>query len=179
MKYLIILEVVKNRRVFAFCLDLSRKLFGGEMMLLPRMSTTLCSMRFLKCDVGVCDELLEFFLCRKAFLLTYLSFLRMDILGIRLPRLNNIADIVSCESFSESHATRNSLLHKFSSRPFHSECCPRWVFFQNSFRIYKFLNLFCNSLHVLLVLVNFVVRDAVVLKINRLFEFFLRPSATL
>ena len=66
MKYLIILEAVKNRRVFAFCLDLSHKLFGGEMMLLPRMSTTLCSMRFLKCDVGVCDELLEFCLMQES-----------------------------------------------------------------------------------------------------------------
>ena len=34
MKYLIILEVAKNRRIFAFLRDLSHKLFGFEMMLL-------------------------------------------------------------------------------------------------------------------------------------------------
>ena len=37
----------------------------------------------------------------------------------------------------------------------------RRVVIQNFFRFHKFLNLFCNSLSVLLVLVNFVVRDVV------------------
>ena len=66
-----------------------------------------------------------------------------------------------------------------SPRPFHSECCQQVGPLVNSFRIYKFLNLFCNSLHVLLVLVSFVVRDAVDSKINRVFKFHLRPNATL
>ena len=35
----------------------------------PRMSTILCSTRFLECHVGVCDVWLDFFVvCRKAFL---------------------------------------------------------------------------------------------------------------
>ena len=46
-------------------------------------------------------------------------------------------------------------------------------------RIYKCLNLFCNSLHVLLVLASFVVRDAVDSEINRSFQFLFRPIATL
>ena len=60
---------------------------------------------------------------RKAFLLTYLVFLRNDILGIQLPRMKLIVVTVLCQCFSEFHAIRNFLLHKFSSRPFHSECC--------------------------------------------------------
>ena len=47
---------------------------------------------------------------------------------------------------------------------------PSGSAFSNYFRIYKFLNLFCNSLHVLLVLVSFLVRDAVDSKINRVFK---------
>ena len=47
------------------------------------------------------------------------------------------------------------------------------------FRIRKFLNLFCNSLHALFVLVGFVDGDAVDSEINRLFQFLFRPSATL
>ena len=123
-KFLITLVAVKNRRISAFCLDSSDKCFGLEMMLLPRMSTMLCSTRFLECHVGVCDVWLDFFVvCKKAFHLTYLVFLRDDILGIQLPRMNNIIDTVLCQSFSEFHAIRNFLLHKISSRPFHSECC--------------------------------------------------------
>ena len=49
--------------------------------------------------------------------------------------------------------------------------------FKHSFRIYKFLNLFCNSLHALLVLVSFVVGDAVDSEINRSFEFLFRSIA--
>ena len=72
----------------------------------------------------MCDVRLEFFVvCRKAFPLTYLVFLRDDILGIQLPRMNNMVETVLCQFFSEFHAIRNFLLHKFSSRPFHSECC--------------------------------------------------------
>ena len=55
VKFLIILEAVKNRRVYAFRLDFSEKFFGLGRMLLPRMSTMLCSTRFLECHVGVCD----------------------------------------------------------------------------------------------------------------------------
>ena len=45
--------------LFAFFSD---KFFGLERMLLPRMSTMLCSTRFLECHVGVCDVWLEFLL---------------------------------------------------------------------------------------------------------------------
>ena len=69
VKFLIILEAVKNRRVYAFFIEFSDKFFGLERMLLPRMSTMLCTTRFLECHVGVCDAWLEFFVvCRKAFL---------------------------------------------------------------------------------------------------------------
>ena len=118
------LEAVKNRRFYAFCLDFSDKFFGLWRMLLPRMSTMLCSTRYLECHVGVCDVWHEFFdSARKAFPLTYSVFLRNDILGIQLPRMKLIVVTVLCQSFSEMHAIRNFLLHKFSSRPFHSECC--------------------------------------------------------
>ena len=43
---------------------------------------------------------------------------------------------------------------------------------------HKFLDLFCDSMHVLIVRVSFVVGDAVDSEINRLFDFLLRPSAT-
>ena len=41
MKYFIILEAVKNRRLLFLFVDLSDKLFGNDMMLLPRLSTML------------------------------------------------------------------------------------------------------------------------------------------
>ena len=50
----------------------------------------------------------------------------------------------------------------------------RLFFFFNFFRSHKF----CNALHVLLVLVNFVVRDAVDSEIKRLFGVLLRSMAT-
>ena len=114
VKFLIILDAAKNRRVYAFCHDLSLKFFGLKVMLLPRMSTMLGSTRFLECHVGVCDVWLEFFVvCKKAFPLTYSVFLRNDILGIQLPPVNNIVETVLCQSFYEFHAIRNFLLQKF------------------------------------------------------------------
>ena len=56
---------------------------------------------------------------------------------------------------------------------------PSGSSFRISVRIYKFLNLFCNSLHVLLVLVSFVVRDAVGSKIKRVFKCHPRTNSTL
>ena len=150
------------------------------MMFLPRLSIMLCSTRVLKCHVGVCDELLEFLLyAGKHFLwhiylpsaLTHLeSSFHVSIAMLTLyfvgPFLNFMQFASSCFiNFLRGRLTQNVV--------------PRWIFFQNSFRIHKFLNLFCNSLHVLLVLVGFVVKDAVNSKINTLFEFLLRPSATL
>ena len=55
----------------------------------------------------------------------------------------------------------------------------RWVVFCYFFWDHKFLNLFCNSLHVLLVLASFVVGDAVDSEIDRLFDILLRTVATL
>ena len=63
MKYVIILEAVKNRRIFAFVNDLSQKHFGFEVMLLPLLSTMLGSTSFLEPHVGVCDEFLKFLFC--------------------------------------------------------------------------------------------------------------------
>ena len=80
-----------------------------------------------------------FVLCRKAVLLTYSTFLRMDILEIELLCKNSDADIVL--SFAELHATRSGLLHEFSSRPSHLKVVLRWVFFKKSFRFYKFFEL--------------------------------------
>ena len=135
MKFLIILEAVKNPRIFAFCIDFSDRFFGLEMMLLPQMSTRPCSTRFLECHVGVCDVWLECFVVyRKAFPQTYLVFLRNDILGIQLPRMNIIVETVLCQFFSEFHAFCNFLLQTFSSRPFHSECCHQvGLLFKNLF----------------------------------------------
>ena len=144
MKY-VILEAVKNRRKFAFLPDLSHKLFGVEVMLLSQLSTMLGSALFLECRVGVCNEFFNFVLSKKAFLPTYSAFLRMDILGVLLPRMNNNADIVLCQSFAELHAIRNCLLHEFSSRPFTQDVLLWWILLKKPFRIYKFLNLFCNS----------------------------------
>ena len=98
MKHFIILQAVKNRRKNFLFVDLSRKLFGKEMMLLPRW---------------------------EAFLLIYPTFLRMDILEIQPLCMNGNADIVLCWFFAELHVTRSCLLHKFPSRPSHLECCPR------------------------------------------------------
>ena len=84
--------------------------------------------------------------------------------------MNNNVKQALCQSFSEFNAIRNFLLRKFASRPFHSECCHKVGLLLEFFRIYKYLNLFCNSLHVLLVLVSFLVRDAVDSKINRVFK---------
>ena len=60
MKYFIILEAVKNRRVDSLFVDLSHKLFGKEMMLLPWLDTMSGSSRSLECHVGICNELLNF-----------------------------------------------------------------------------------------------------------------------
>ena len=60
MKYLFILEAIKNRRIFACLRDLSHKLFGFEMMLLPQLSTMLGSAPFLECRMGVCNEFYNF-----------------------------------------------------------------------------------------------------------------------
>ena len=65
---------------------------------------------------------LNFCLLQETILLTYLAFLCMDILEIQLPRMNNNADIVLCQSLAEFYATRNCLLHECSSRPFLSKC---------------------------------------------------------
>ena len=46
------------------------------------------------------------------------------------------------------------------------------------FCIHKVLDLLCDSLHVLLVLVSFVVGDAVDSEINRLFDVLFWPIAT-
>ena len=153
-------------------------------MLLPQLNTMLGSSCPLECHVGICNELLNFFvLSWKAFLLTYSTFLRMDTLEIQPLCMNSNVDIVLCYFFAELHVTRSCLLHKFSSRPSHLECCPqvsRFFFKKKKLNdVASFLNLFCNSLHVLLVLVSFVVRDAVDSEINRLFELtFGRPIAT-
>ena len=56
MKYFIVLEAVKNRRIYSFFVDISHTLFGKEMMLLPQLSTMLDSARPLACHVGVCNE---------------------------------------------------------------------------------------------------------------------------
>ena len=53
----------------------------------------------------------------------------------------------------------------------------RRVVYQNFFCSHKFLDLFCDSLHVLLVRVSFVDGDAVDSEIIRLFDFLLGPSA--
>ena len=52
MKYFIVLEAVKNRRVDSPFVFLSHKFFGKEMMHLP-------SLRSLECHVGICSELLK------------------------------------------------------------------------------------------------------------------------
>ena len=181
MKFLIILEAVKNRRICAFCLEFSDKICGLEMMLLPPTSTMLGSTRFLECPVGVFDVWLEFFVVyRKVFPLTYLVFLRNDILGIQLPRMNIIVETVLCQFFTEFHAIRNILLHKFSSRPFHTECCHQVFFF--------FLKKkFCSYLQVSELVLQFFARTARpckssslgMSKINRVFKLHLRPNATL
>ena len=56
-------------------------------MLFPQLSTMLGTALFLECRVGVCNEFFNFVLSRKASLPTYSDFLRMDILGILLPRM--------------------------------------------------------------------------------------------
>ena len=141
-------------------------------MLLSQLSTMLGSALFLECREAVCNEFFNPSVSsKKAFLPTYSAFLRMDILGTLLPRMNTNAGIVLCQSFAELHAIRNCLLHELSSRPFHSGCCPQMDPLKKNFRIDKFLILFCNSSHVLLVLVGFVARYAVDSKINRLFPF--------
>ena len=109
---------------------------------------------------------------RKAFLLTYLVFLRNDILGIQLPRMKLIVVTVLCQCFFLNFMQfAISCFINFLRGLFTQSVVTKWVFFlKNSFRIYKFLNLFCNSLHLLLVLVSFIVRDAVDSKINRVFK---------
>ena len=61
MKYFIVLEAVQNRRVDSLFVDLSHKLCGKEMMLLPRLDTMSDSSRSLASHVGICNELLKFF----------------------------------------------------------------------------------------------------------------------
>ena len=65
MKY-VILEAVKNRRKFAFLLNLSHELLGVEVMLLSQLSTMLGSALFLECRVGVCNEFSNFFLMQES-----------------------------------------------------------------------------------------------------------------
>ena len=94
---------------------------------------------------------------------------------ILLPFMSCNVDIVLCEFFAESNATRSCLLHKFPSRPSHLQCCPRVSRLQG-FSIDT--NFRTCSVHTLLVLVNFVVKDAVYSEINGLFESLFRSSAT-
>ena len=60
MKYFVFLEAVKNRRIDFLFVDLSHKLFGNLMMLLPRLGTMSGSSRSLECHIGICNELLKF-----------------------------------------------------------------------------------------------------------------------
>ena len=59
MKYFIILEAVKIRRLDSLLVDLFHKLFGKEMMLLPRLGTMPGSSRSLECLASIGNELLK------------------------------------------------------------------------------------------------------------------------
>ena len=68
MKYFIVLEAVKNRRIDSLFVDLSRKLFGNVMMLLPWQNTMPGFSRSLECHVNIGIELLKFLSDGKHFI---------------------------------------------------------------------------------------------------------------
>ena len=92
--------------------------------------------------------------------------------------MNNIVETVLCQFFLNSMQFAISCFKNFLCGIFTQNVVTKWVFLKNSFRIFKFLILFCNSLHVLLVLVKFLVRDAVDSKIKRALKLPIRPNAT-
>ena len=101
----------------------------------------------------------------------------MDILEIQPHCTSSNIDIVLCQFFAEFHVTPSCLLHEFFHGLFTENGVLGWVVL-NLFWSHKFLSLFCDSLHVLLVLTSLVVGDVVDSGINGLFDFLLRPSAT-
>ena len=134
VKFLITLEAFKNRRIYAFFIEFSDKFFGLEMMLLPRMSTMLCSTRFLECHVGVFDVRLDFFVaCRKAFPLTYLVFLRDDILGIQPPRMKTSLKLYFVSSFLNFKQFAISCFINFLRGLFTQNVVTKWVVFKKIF----------------------------------------------
>ena len=110
MKYFIVLEAVKNRRIESLFVDLRHELFGHVIMLLPRLDTMSGSSRSLECHIGICNELLKSLSdAGEKFLPTCSIVLRMDILEIQPQCTSSNVDIELCQFLAEFHVTHSCL----------------------------------------------------------------------
>ena len=125
VKFLIILEADKNRRINDFCSDFCDKLFGLEMMLLPtdEHHAWLHTFSGMSCTRLRCMAWIFLLFAGKHFLwrisfssaMTYLeSSFHVWITSLKLYFVSSFLNFMQFAI---------SLHQKFSSRPFHPGCC--------------------------------------------------------